>query len=365
MKRLILVGGGHAHAQVLRDWPRVQLRDAEVLIISPIASAPYSGMVPGWLAGDYAYDDICIDFDRLARAAGAKLVLDDLVDLDPNRRTIRLASGASLSYDVLSLNVGSTLQFSEIEGKANLPLRPLSELRTTWDQLLSDSQWLNAKGTTTVYAAGGGAAGIEAILAVVSRLRAICPNRMIRGKLYSRSGRLLPTSGRRAAAALERRLRSVGIEPIDNTAFDPSHASSEDLVIWATGARAHAWQANCGLAVSQQGFIQVNGLLQSTSHSQVYAVGDCAQFSTPLPKAGVVAVRMGPVLLQNLRAALGYGSAVPYVPQKRWLEILAANSSFAVASWGPITVTGRLVRRWKERIDRNFIRSMSPGAGLP
>lgn len=109
MKRVILVGAGHAHAQVLRRWADHPLPGVELVMVSPVALAPYSGMVPGWLAGNYAFEEICIDVPALCAASGASFLRDELAALDAPRRRILLKSGVELDYDLLSLNVGSTL----------------------------------------------------------------------------------------------------------------------------------------------------------------------------------------------------------------------------------------------------------------
>ncbi|MDQ2928881.1 MAG: FAD-dependent oxidoreductase, partial [Pseudomonadota bacterium] len=132
-------------------------------------------------------------------------------------------------------------------------------------------------------------------------------------------------------------------------------AGSTDVVLWATGAEAHSWQRGCGLAVSDRGFIRIDERLRSCSHPQVHAVGDCAEWARPLPKAGVFAVRMGPVLSRNLRAALGAGTPVPYAPQRRYLALLATADGRAIASWGRWSLQGRWLWRWKDRIDRAFV----------
>lgn len=376
MKRLVLIGAGHAHAQVLKDWITRPVPGTELVVVSPTALAPYSGMVPGWLAGIYRFDEICIDFAALAAAAGAQLIIDELATLDPNRRRVHLRSGASFDYDVLSLNVGSTLSApARAQGGARvLSLRPLAGLRKAWDALLTDPGFTESDAPLQVTAVGGGAAGVEAVLAAVVRLRSLRPGRPVRTALLTRGNALLPgmapAAGRRARAALA----AAGVSTQLGTAYHDGIASSCDLLLWATGADAHAWQSGCGLAVGPTGFIRVDERLRSVSHPQVYAVGDCAEWAEPLPKAGVYAVRMGPVLSRNLRAALGAGAAVAYVPQRRFLALLATADGSAIASWGRWSVRGHWVWRWKDRIDRGFVRrfavtglphSSSPDVSLP
>jgi pyridine nucleotide-disulfide oxidoreductase family protein len=361
VKRLLLIGAGHAHAQVLQSWIEAPVADVELVVVSPSALAPYSGMVPGWLAGTYGFGEICIDFAALALAAGARLVLDELVALDPARRQVRLAGGAALDYDLLSLNVGSTLHPPADAGARVLSLRPLGQLRAAFESLLEEPPRPAAAPPRHVVAVGGGAAGVEALLAVLARLRARHPQGRFEGALVTRSAALLPGLAAGAVRAMQQALARAGVHVRTGTGWSAAVAAelgvgADDLLLWATGAEAHAWQRGSGLAVSERGFIRIDGQLRSASHPQVYAVGDCAEWADPLPKAGVYAVRMGPVLTRNLRAALGRGQAATYVPQHRFLALLATADGRAVASWGPLSARGRWVWRWKDHIDRGFLR---------
>ncbi len=362
LKRLLLIGAGHAHAQVLKDWIARPLPGCEVTVVSPHAVSPYSGMVPGWLAGSYCFDEIGIDFAALAAAAGAAFLLDEMTGLDPERRQVRLRGGGTLGYDVLSLNVGSTLTPPPelLGGRARvLSMRPLGELRAAWDAVLGDPRFAGADAPCVVTAVGGGAAGVESLLAVLKRLRELRGGRPVQAALATASATLLPGLAPAAARSAHAALARAGVAVQTGRSADASMASANDLVLWATGAEAHAWQPNCGLALSERGFIRIDAHMRSCSHPQVHAVGDCAEWASPLPKAGVFAVRMGPALSRNLRAALGAGPPVPYVPQRRYLALLSTADGRAIASWGRGSLEGRLLWQWKDRIDRAFVRGFA------
>lgn len=369
MKRLLLVGAGHAHAQVLLDWVHAPLPGVELVLVSPAALAPYSGMVPGWLAGTYRFEDICIDFRALAAAAGATFMHDELVALDAQRCEATLASGTVLGCDVLSLNTGSTLTPPDTgrgSDPAVLSLRPLGGLHAAWEALLPKLAAEPDSAALRVTAVGGGAAGFEALLAVLARLRALQPGRPVQGSLVTRSDTLLPGLAAGAVRAAGRALLAAGVDMQLGTAWSDAIARHSQLVLWATGAEAHAWQRDPqrrgGLAVSERGFIRVDAHLRSTSHPQVHAVGDCAEWATPLPKAGVYAVRMGPVLSRNLRAALGQGRAAAYTPQHQYLALLATGDGRAIGSRGRWSAQGRWLWRWKDHIDRGFLRRFDMAA---
>lgn len=365
MKRLLLVGAGHAHAQVLLDLAQSPIAGVEVTVVSPHRLAPYSGMVPGWLSGLYTSDDIVIDFSKLCAAAGARWIDGELDSLDTRLRKVQLTTGEPLAYDILSLNVGSTLQPPSMAGSEVLALRPLSELRSSFDSLLARWQSSPSEQDFTVTAVGGGAAGFESLLAVVQRLRTLRPQRRVHGRLVTRGDTLLPSVSAIARRAAASALADAGIALQLGTDWTAQAGSAVDLVLWATGAQAHPWQTdparNGALAVSSAGFIRVNEQLRSLSHPQVFAVGDCCEWANPLPKAGVYAVRMGPVLVHNLRAALGVGSVRPFRPQHQFLALLATGSGRAIASRGVLGAEGRWVWLWKDHIDRSFIRRFAIG----
>ena len=421
MKQLLLIGAGHAHAQVLRDWIDRPVPGVALRLVSPNALAPYSGMVPGWLAGQYRFDEICIDFAALAAAAGAVLHLGELAGLDPAAQRVRLADGTVLGYDCLSLNVGSTLRPPALptlarpgagQGPQGMPLhpqgmplhpqrmalhpqmlalRPLGDLHRAWQALLDHPALIGSRGAAAnaapaqadaplhITAVGGGAAGVESLLAVLARLRALQPGRLLTSQLVTRAHRLLPGMAPGAVRAAQAALARAGVQVLTGTAFDAGSSAgpATDLVLWAAGAQAHAWQADSGLAVGGGGFIRIDERLRSVSHPSVLAVGDCADWwpldgpagpprpPRPLPKAGVFAVRMGPVLSHNLRATLMGQPLAQYRPQRRFLALLNTADGHAIASWGALSVQGRWVWRWKDRIDRAFLKRFAVAAQGP
>ncbi len=360
MKRLVLVGAGHAHAQVLQGWITQPVPGVELVVVSPSALAPYSGMVPGWLAGHYRFDEICIDFAALCRAAGARFVFGEACALDAGRSLLGLSSGTELAYDALSLNIGSTLMPPALGAGQLLSLRPLGELRRAWEALLEDMAKLPVQRTLRLTAVGGGAAGIEALLAVRQRLAMLHPNWQIESQLISRSLALLPGMARGAARRVNAALARASATVQLNTAFDAASTTEHDLVLWATGAQAHAWPQHSALACGASGFVQIDAQLRSVSHANVFAVGDCADWlgtghADALPKAGVFAVRQGPDLSHNLRAFFGVGAMQAHRPRHRYLALLATADGSAILAWDRFAAQGRWAWRWKDRIDRGFL----------
>lgn len=366
MKRLVLAGAGHAHAQVLLEWARAPLPAVELAVelavVSPHSLAPYSGMVPGWLAGAYRLDEMVIDFPALGAAAGARWITAEVEALDADRRQVTLSTGESLGFEVLSLNIGSTLTAPPGHGARMLAMRPLSALPAAYDAVLSDWTAEPSDRPWTVTAVGGGAAGVESLLAVLARLRRLRPDRAVHGALVSQALDLLPGLSGRARQAAHRALADAGVTVQLGSRWCATVGHGSDLVLWATGAEAHDWQRDPqrrgSLAVQAQGFIRIDSHLRSVSHPQVFASGDCAHWDPgthALPKAGVMAVRMGPVLARNLRRALLGQPLEAHRPQRRSLVLLATGDGRAIASRGAFGAAGPWAWRWKDHIDRRFI----------
>lgn len=366
-RRLVLVGAGHAHAFVLEAWVRAPLADVELVVVSPHRFAPYSGMVPGWLAGTYRFDEIGIDFEAASARAGARWMSGSLTRLDPSVRCVQLDDGTRLHYDLLSLNVGSTLTPPRDTGDAQvLSMRPLSDLRAAWEVLLA--RWVEPDDARPlrVTAVGGGAAGFESLLAVLRRLRDLRPDRQVLGAMSSRSEEVLPGYPSGARRAAMRALRAADVDLRLGSGWQHESLTGDDLILWATGAQSHDWQRDPArrgdLAVGPEGFVSVDRQLRSVSHPEVFAAGDCAHWAEPLPKAGVHAVRMGPVLAHNLRAALLGEPLRAHQPQSAFLSLLATADGRAIAARGGWSLSGRWAWRLKDRIDRGFVRRFSsPG----
>lgn len=378
MKQLLLAGAGHSHALLLRALQQQPWPGAQVTVVSPQPLAPYSGMVPGWMAGHYRFDEIVVDFPALCAAAGARWLQGEVGGVDTAGRRLLLADGRALDWDALSLNLGSTLQAPTL-GPATtvLPLRPLAELHARLQALLDAYAADPKPGPLRVDAVGGGAAGFEALLGLLARLRTLRPGRAVQARLLARGPQLLPGLPGRAREAAQRALQAAGVELLLHTAWPDAlqadgAASPPDVLLWAAGAQAHAWQRRPqppgGLAVDEAGFLRVDPFLRSVSHPQVFAVGDCARWAgAQLPKAGVHAVRMAPVLVHNLRIALAGTSAPmqPYRPQRHFLMLLAMANGRAIAARGPLAAEGAWAWCLKDRIDRGFIRRLRAGQAPP
>jgi selenide,water dikinase len=364
-RRLVLLGGGHAHVHVLDSLSRSPLKSEELVLISPYNRQIYSGMLPGWVAGHYELDECTISLDIPAQRAGCRRLQTSGVALDAHKREVLCADGARVSYDVLSIDVGAGLNLDGIAGASQhaLPVRPLEAFVQAWERVLKRAR---QHGKASLAIVGGGAAGVELALAMQYRLAREIGADRVALTLASRSATLMPGFPGRAVQHLEKLLAQRGVrielgrpvQKIDSNGAilaDGTRIPAHDVLL-ATGPAAPGWLRDSGLALDERGFIRVDRYLNSASHVEVYAAGDIASMDEqPRPKSGVFAVRAGPPLTENLRLALQNLPPRPYVPQQRALYLIGTGDRNAIGAWGSFAWSGSWAWRWKERLDRRFV----------
>lgn len=364
MKRLLLVGGGHSHLEVLRRLSGMAAAGFETHLLAPERYAIYSGMIPGVIAGDYGLDECRIDLAALAHRAGVRFDRNSALGLDVGRRLVLTAEGSGIEYDVVSLDVGSALVGADVHGVAGhaIQVRPASAFLDRLQHLIEGA---TAKAPLRIAVVGAGAAGVEIALTIAFRLRrGNAPHAGV--VIVSESPEVLPAldSHARAAAGTVSRSRNVDLDlcskvvrvDAEGILLADGHGVAANVVIWATGAAAPSWLAATALETDSSGFVSVNEFLQSVSHPEVFAAGDCAtHLRNPFPKSGVVAVRQGPVLAENLTRALRGKKLLEFRSSANALAILNCGGREAIASWRGQSFHGRWVWHWKDWLDRRFV----------
>ena len=362
---LVLVGGGHTHVLAILMLAMRPISSVRITLISESILTPYSGMLPGYIAGHYSLQQTNIDLNQLCRKAGVRWINARVSSVDARAKNIALAGQAAISFDKLSIDIGSTPDLS-VKGAREFALgvKPIAKFQNHWHTLLkgtkSDDK-PNVKGTWGVIGAGAG--GVELVLAMAHRMR---QHSELKFKLIFRGKRVLPGYPKRVVDAAEKALKSYGIELQAN--FLVAEVFSDGVInqlnekltlsqsIWCTGATGASWLIDSGLDLSKRFFIQVNEYLQSTSHADIFAAGDIAEMSDdPRPKAGVYAVRQAPQLVENIRRAFA-GQALRKIElQNQFLSLLSLGQKQAVASRNGLVLTGAWVWHWKDRIDQKFM----------
>lgn len=354
---LVLIGGGHTHALVLRKWAMNPLPGARLTLINPGPTAPYSGMLPGFVAGHYSREQLDIDLVRLAQAANARLILGSVIGIDPVSSTVQIDTHPPVGFDALSVDVGITSDMPALPGFADhaVPAKPLGPFAAQWDS------FRNGTGPTSVAIIGGGVAGAELAMAMSFALKH--RNRPATIHLIDNATALsaLPF---KSAAKLREAMKALDIVLHENVQITHLTAHTIHLhdggsitarfITGAAGARPYPWLTHTGLT-THDGFLTVNTRLQ-TSDPRIFAVGDCAHMAhAPRPKAGVYAVRQAPVLFHNLASSLSGGPLKTYVPQKDYLKLISLGKKSALGDRFGLTFTGPWVWDWKDRIDRTFM----------
>lgn len=353
---VILLGGGHAHVEVVRRLGELGF-GAQITLVSPSRHAPYSGMLPGHISGEYSFDDFHIDLAALCTRSGVTFLETTATGIDPEQRVVSLASGESLGYGLLSIDIGSTPSLPKgiSTGISVKPIASFADRLARLDALAGEGR------LSTLAVVGQGVAGVEVAFALKRRLE----GRGIGVSLVGRTAEPVPERSRWSRRLLEREMRKAGIAhhpAFDVVAFRDGELVSRDgrrlavdEVVWTTSSGAPAFLRETGLLLDDMGFIRVDHTLRSLSHRDVFAAGDVASLPDPRPKAGVFAVRQGPVLTANIHRSLSQMRHKPYCPQSYWLVLISLSDGRAIADkWG-LAISGAWVARWKYRIDSRFI----------
>jgi selenide,water dikinase len=351
---ILLLGAGHAHVEVLRRFAMRPEPGVRLTLIGREPATPYSGMLPGVIRGDYTSDQAHIDLAPLAAFAGARLIMAEATAIHLQPRTVTVLGRPDIPFDLLSIDIGGN---PAMPAKGGIPVKPIGRFL---DQLRKLEAGLPDHARVAVV--GGGPGGVELALALAcrfaGRLRlvlvsqtreplAVAPGharRTVRGALVDAGVEIV--SGVTAGGHAEGRLRLS-----DGSFLDCS------AVLWATGVVGPRLLLKSGLTCDAAGCVQVDATLRSISHANVFAAGDCAALEGfPRPKAGVWAVRAGAPLAANLRRAARRQDLRPWKPQRDALVILGLGGGRAVAWRNGLAVSGTAIWRWKDWIDRRWMR---------
>jgi selenide,water dikinase len=381
LRDIVLVGGGHSHVGVLKRFGMRPLPGVRLTLICRDTHTPYSGMLPGYIAGHYRYDEVHIDLRRLAQFAGARFYRDEALALDRAARKVLCRDRPPVPYDQLSINIGSTPRMDDVTGAHQhaVAVKPITTFNERWLELLDRVR--NHAGVTRIAVVGAGAGGVELTLAMQYRLRhelrALGRNAdELSFHLLSAEADILPTHNARVRKAFARVLAERGVVVHRSAAVNQVSAGrlstaggatlEADEIVWVTRASGAPWLRATGLALDADGFIQVTDTLQTITDPNVFAAGDIASIvGHPLEKAGVFAVRQGRPLADNLRRAVEGGPLASYRPQRRWLALISTGDRSAVASRGLLCLSGDWVWRWKDWIDRRFMAKYSDLPVMP
>lgn len=344
--------------------PRTRLT---LVVDTPVAI--YSGMVPGYVAGQYRAEELEIDVVPLARRAGARVILSAAVRIDAERKKVHLAGRVPIRYDLASVDIGSTVIGLDLPGVREhaLPTRPISELVRRTDALVKKIASRPEGTPFRIVVVGGGAGGVELAFTLWQRAGG-ASDPGIEVTLVHAWPDVLAGYPRSLAERVHRNARARRIQIVPNrrvveakeyaVVLEDGESLPYDALIWVAGAVSHPLFRVSGLPTEPRGFVRTRSTLQVEGYDDLFAVGDCATLTEfpATPKAGVYAVRQGPYLVDNLLAALGKKSLRSYRPQSDFLALLNLGDGTALgAKWG-MSFEGEWVFRLKDDIDRRFMK---------
>jgi len=335
---------------------------ARITLISDVSMAPYSGMLPGHIAGFYSYDEAHIDLRKLCMFAGATFIHAEVTGMDPVAQTIDVEGRSALHFDLASINIGSTPFWGGVPGADEFatPSKPVPSLLSRWNAIRNAPEKIK-----DLVVVGGGAGGVELSLSMQRQL-----GEDTNVHLVHSGEQILQTHNERVQERLASILDKRGIdvrtsERVSEVRQDSVLCESGELipagaVFWVTQAKAPKWLAEAGFEVDEGGFVKVGTTLQTKGFPRVFAVGDIACIDgDPRPKSGVFAVRMAKPLLANLRRMTKDKPTVGWAPQKEFLSLIGTASGSAVASRRFLAWESPVMWKWKDSIDRKFMREFS------
>ncbi len=366
VRDVVLWGIGHTNAHVLRKWKSQPIPGVRLTCVSDTAVATYSGMLPAVLAGQLPRETMEIDIARLCAEAGATLVVCEGIGVDTDRRELLVAGRASVHYDLLSIGIGS-VPASHGFVSSDTSVIPIKPMWSLLDRLKTQILGLGAAREIRVAIVGGGAGGVEIALCLAPFVKSVCQGVNPIITLADANERLLAGSTARAARIARETLERRGVRlalgrrvtaiKLGSLVFENGSKIDNDLVLWATGAVASPALSAIGLPTDERGFLLTRETLQTIGDDSIFAVGDSGTIqNAPTPKAGVFAVRQGPVLWKNLQKKLSGHPLQNYEPQRRFLRILNTGDGSAIAEYRGLVLHGRFLRWLKDSIDNAFMR---------
>ena len=364
---IVLLGAGHTHLHVIRHWRSAGSVRARLTCVSDFATTAYSGLLPAVLAGQQPSSAMEIDLTALCHAAGAHLIVGQVTAVDVTGRRLTLSDGRIVPFDTLSVGVGSVPRFDGVDVSPDAPVVPIKPMQTLMRRLRVASERITRRGhgSVRVVTVGGGAGGVEVTLCVPHFLQSVLGTTRLIELALVNGGSFVPGSSaglvRRARRALDRARVNVIDQRVtaarsDRLVLADGSETAADLVLWVTGAAPAPVLETITLAKDSLGFLETTASMQSASDPAVFAVGDAGtQRDGPGAKAGVYAVRQGPVLLDNLRRVVRGAGLRPFTPQPTFMKLLNTGDGRAIGEWRNVSFEGAWVLRMKMAIDLRFV----------
>jgi pyridine nucleotide-disulfide oxidoreductase family protein len=362
-KTIVLVGGGHAHVYFIKKISKDRINGVKVKLVSAYKKQYYSGMASAFMEDIYEADEISFDLPEICESSGVEFIEGYVNKIEPMERNIFLENGKRVSFDILSLDIGSDAAGKNIQGVNlyGITIKPLNNILKI-KELIKNIQGKSFH----VLIAGGGAAGIETSLAIKEYTKKM--NKNIKISIINSGDAILKGYPSKVKEKITKVIQkneiliylNERILAVEKNAVktEKNNRLAFDMLIWATGTAASPLIRKSGLKMDKKGFMLVKPTLQSENYPYIFGAGDCIAFShyDYVKKVGVYAIREAPVLWKNVMGYLGNEKVEKFIPPKSYLAIISIGGKLAVLTYKKIVLKGRLAWYLKNIIDRKFMR---------
>jgi len=361
--QLVLVGGGHANIQVLKELCMKNYQGLHTILVSKEYHATYSGMTPGFFFNKFSQQEIDIDLQRLCFNAGATFIKDEVIDLDLQQNKIKLLKYPSIHFDICSLNTGSISnnQNLNIVNFSNcINVKPISDLV----KKLPEIDQVISRENSCISIIGSGIAAYEISFSLKQRYSDKVKINIIGDKHLSEKNINKQTKRKLNQIARDMGIRLIEgrVERIksDYLVLSNNEIIKSNLNLLSTGADILPWIAKTELLKSESGFVAVNKFLQSVNFENIFVTGDIADIEGfQRSKSGVMAVRQGQILKKNIFLKIQNKNMVKFKAQKNWLYLIGTYHNKAILNYYSISIHSRWCWYLKVLIDKNFIKRFS------
>ncbi len=369
---IILIGGGHSHSIFLKKFGMSSNPKLKITLISPDSLTPYSGMIPGYLSGEYTEEECHIDLRHLCNFSGSRFIKDAVYNIDTKNRYVFCNSTPPIYYDILSLDIGITPDTKNIDiSEIIVPVKPISKFTSKMNNFV---EVIDKISNPKMCIIGGGAGGIEIAFSLREKFEKI--GIKIEIIIIHKGSKIVESYTNSVRKRILKTLKSKNIQLILNEKVskvlkkqgksnlsllhcESGYIYESNFTIFTTQATPPQWLESTNLKKDKNGFILVNTFLQSLSNPEIFATGDIASIENyNLEKSGVYAVRQGSILYKNLIAFTQGKSLKNYAPQKHFLSLLSTGDKRAISKRNIISLgPSNYIWRWKDFIDKKFMKS--------
>ena len=364
---IVLVGAGHTNAHIIRMWRMKPIPGARLTCVSDNLVATYSGMLAGTLAGDYRQQEMEIDLVRLCASCGVRFVHARVLGCDADRQALQLEDRAPLPFDLLSVGIGS--QPTIPAGcESGLSIKPMQTFHARLATRLEEIRSNEHSAAPRIGIVGGGAAGVEIATCLQKHLRREYPSDIpfqisllesgenLLAEMPARTQMLAKTALENCDIELRLNARVIEVGCEGTLSYASGEREQFDLVIWATSAKPSPLLAKLNLPLDERGFLLTRSTLQCVGNDDIFAVGDAGSVEgEDYAKAGVYAVRQGPVLWENLRRKAEGRPLKHWRPQSKFLSLLNTGDERAILTYYALSTHSHWAWKLKDWIDTRFM----------